>query len=157
MLLYLTLFSMLHSPNFVLKIHKYNFILFYFWPHCTACGILVPWPGIEPMPSVVKVLSPYHWTTREFPILFLKNSISFLLLFHLNLWSREGKAEQDHSLMPPAFLPHPCCLSSSISNTSQSPTLTSREVTSWHPQAPAEVALLLLLSPEEALLFPPRL
>jgi len=21
---------------------------FFFWLHCAACGILVPWPGIEP-------------------------------------------------------------------------------------------------------------
>ena len=44
--------------------HK-NFILS--WPHCTACGILVPWPGIEFRPSVVKAWSPNPWTTREFP------------------------------------------------------------------------------------------
>ncbi|XP_067605846.1 uncharacterized protein [Pseudorca crassidens] len=29
--------------------------------------ILVPQPGIEPGPSAVKVGSPTHWTTREFP------------------------------------------------------------------------------------------
>ena len=23
---------------------------FFLWPHCAACGILVPWPGIEPVP-----------------------------------------------------------------------------------------------------------
>ena len=32
-----------------------------------ACGILVPWPGIEPMSSPVKARSPNHWTAREFP------------------------------------------------------------------------------------------
>ena len=26
---------------------------FFFWPRCTACGILVPWPGIEPSPSAL--------------------------------------------------------------------------------------------------------
>ena len=30
-------------------------------------GILIPWPGIEPGPSAVKVPSPNHWTAREFP------------------------------------------------------------------------------------------
>ena len=32
-----------------------------------ACGILVPWPGIEPM-SPARSLN--HWTTREGPIMF---------------------------------------------------------------------------------------
>ena len=26
-------------------------LFFVFWPHCTVCGILVPWPGIEPGPQ----------------------------------------------------------------------------------------------------------
>ena len=30
-------------------------------------GILVPWPGIEPMPPAVKAQHPHHWTAREFP------------------------------------------------------------------------------------------
>ena len=30
-------------------------------------GILVCWPGIEPMPSEVEVWSLNHLTTREFP------------------------------------------------------------------------------------------
>ena len=38
-----------------------------FWPCLTACGILVPWPGIEPRPLAVKSLSPNHWNAREFP------------------------------------------------------------------------------------------
>ena len=32
-----------------------------------ACGILVPWPGIEPRPMAVKAPSPNHWSTRGFP------------------------------------------------------------------------------------------
>ena len=31
-------------------------------------GILVPWPGVEPVPSAVKVLNPNYWTTREFSL-----------------------------------------------------------------------------------------
>ena len=31
-------------------------VLFYFWPHCRACSILVPLPGIELMSSFVEVL-----------------------------------------------------------------------------------------------------
>ena len=36
------------------------------WPHQAACGILVPWPGIEPGPGSEST-NPNHWTTREFP------------------------------------------------------------------------------------------
>ena len=36
-------------------------------PHCMACRILVPLPGIKPGPPAVEAQSPNHWTTREFP------------------------------------------------------------------------------------------
>lgn len=32
-----------------------------------ACRILVPRPGSEPEPTVVKALNPNHWTAEEFP------------------------------------------------------------------------------------------
>ena len=47
------------------------FLYFYFlfkklfWPHCMSCGILVSWPGIEPMSPAVEAQSLNHWTTRE--------------------------------------------------------------------------------------------
>lgn len=34
---------------------------------CAACGSLFAWTGIELRPLSVKVQSPNHWTTREFP------------------------------------------------------------------------------------------
>ena len=40
---------------------------FIFWLHCTACRILVPQPGIEPVPLAVEMWTPNHWTTGEFP------------------------------------------------------------------------------------------
>ena len=41
-----------------------------------ACGILVPRPGIEPVPPMVEAQSPNHWTDRKVPnIDFLKNFI----------------------------------------------------------------------------------
>ena len=40
---------------------------FFFLLHLEACGILVPWPGIEPVPPAVEAQSSNHWTTREFP------------------------------------------------------------------------------------------
>ena len=42
-------------------------VFFFFLPCFEACGILVPWPGIEFMPPAVEARSPNHWTTREFP------------------------------------------------------------------------------------------
>ena len=41
-------------------------LIFFFWPRHVACRILVPQPGIEPRPTAIKVLSPNHWTAREF-------------------------------------------------------------------------------------------
>ena len=32
-----------------------------------ACGVLVPWSGIEPGSPALEVLSLSHWTTREVP------------------------------------------------------------------------------------------
>ena len=44
-----------------------------FWPCHMTCRILVPQPGIEPMPPAVEAQSPDHWTatevTREQPLL----------------------------------------------------------------------------------------
>ena len=51
-----------------------NLPLFYFfWPCCAAYGILVPGPGIEPVPSAVEAPSPDHWTTRDFEKLHVKS------------------------------------------------------------------------------------
>ena len=44
---------------------RHIFLSFFFG--CTACGIIVPRPGIEPGPSAVRAQSPNPWTTREFP------------------------------------------------------------------------------------------
>ena len=44
-----------------------SLLFFFFWPCHLACGILVPWPGIEPAPLALKVWGPNHWNTREIP------------------------------------------------------------------------------------------
>ena len=44
----------------------YLFILL----HCTACGILVSQPGIEPRSLAVRAQSPNHGIFREFPNLY---------------------------------------------------------------------------------------
>ena len=43
------------------------FLVLFFWLHHAACRILVPHPGIKPKPSVVKLWSPNHQTSRKFP------------------------------------------------------------------------------------------
>ena len=37
----------------------------------TAWGILVPQPGIEPVPPAVEAQSLNHWIAREFPMLLI--------------------------------------------------------------------------------------
>ena len=53
--------------HMVIKVYS-SLISIIFWPHCGAFGILVPHPGIEPVPLGVKTLSPNHQTRREFPV-----------------------------------------------------------------------------------------
>ena len=44
---------------------------FFFWPGRTACGILALLPGIKLKGSAVRAQSPNHWTTREFPKIYI--------------------------------------------------------------------------------------
>jgi len=38
---------------------------FFFLPHHTTHGILIPQPGIEPEPLAVEPCSLFHWSARE--------------------------------------------------------------------------------------------
>ena len=51
---------------------------FAFWLCCTACGGLVPQPGIKAMPPAVEAWSLNHWTSREvlYPCLLILFMIS---------------------------------------------------------------------------------
>ena len=42
-------------------------IFFFFFSMPCSLQDPIPWPGIKPRPTVVKVQSPNHWSTREFP------------------------------------------------------------------------------------------
>ena len=47
----------------------WSVFFFFFFFGCTtltACGILVPWPGIEPRLSAVRTQSPNHWLPENF-------------------------------------------------------------------------------------------
>ena len=41
----------------------FSYFLFFFWPCCAACGILVP----QPVSPAVEARRPNHWTAREVP------------------------------------------------------------------------------------------
>ena len=67
---YLFLFAILltYKPtNMGLSKMLLEFYLFLIWPRHVACEILVPRPGIEPVPLAVKAQRPNCWTAREFP------------------------------------------------------------------------------------------
>ena len=51
----------------------YLFHLF-FWSCRVACGILVPQPGIKPVPPALEAQSVNHWTTRGVPVVCFKYS-----------------------------------------------------------------------------------
>ena len=50
-----------------LTIKTFTANIFFFWPRHAACGILVPRPGMEPVPPAVEARSLNRWTTREVP------------------------------------------------------------------------------------------
>ena len=55
------------GPTSVLLLATCNRLFFsFFWPHCTASGILVAPPGIKPMPLATGAWTLNHWTAREF-------------------------------------------------------------------------------------------
>ena len=57
---------------------KVGGVFLFLWPYCTACGILVPSPGIEPVPPGLEARSLNLWTARE--VLCFK-SLDFILKF----------------------------------------------------------------------------
>ena len=60
---------------------------FSFWPHLLACGILVPQPGIEPMPWAVNVWSAHHWAAEtEFLTAVFKLDFFFVLSCMISLY-----------------------------------------------------------------------
>ena len=48
---------------------------------CVACGVLVPQPGIEPVPPALEAWSLSHWTSGEIP------HFKLLSLFLWNTWA----------------------------------------------------------------------
>ena len=48
-------------------VYVYIYFLFFIFFDRVACGILVPGPGIEPMPPAVEAWNLNHWTAKEVP------------------------------------------------------------------------------------------
>ena len=76
----------------------YFICLFFFLrgPNPTACGILVPQPGIRPVPSALEAQSLNHWTVRKVPHLHhLKNmSVKMLTwLFKISITESQHKLQ----------------------------------------------------------------
>ena len=69
-------YFVLYFLSFMFPLDYYHFFLFSFWPHCAACGILVPQSVTEPAFFVLAAQRLNHWTTREAPRLW-----SFLLFW----------------------------------------------------------------------------
>ena len=55
-------------------------LFIYLWLHYVACRMLVPQPGIEPVPPALEVQSSNHWITRGVPQItnLLNTSITLL-------------------------------------------------------------------------------
>ena len=71
--------------TFILQTHCISFLIFFFfffnfWPCHMASGILAPRPGITPTPLAVKMRSPNHWITREFPHCISEGRVSLVTL-----------------------------------------------------------------------------
>ena len=56
--------------------------LFCFFGH-VACGILVPWPGMEPIPTTVGMQSFNRWTKKRSPCILFSFKHLWYLLFHI--------------------------------------------------------------------------
>ena len=72
--------SLIHFPPSLIFFKLWDivilFILFFLWSCCSACGILVPQAGIEPMSPAIEAQSSNHWTATEVPLIF-KNYWTF--------------------------------------------------------------------------------
>ena len=60
-----------HDAHLVMSIFGWwekegiSFSFFFFWQCHVACGILFPWPGIEPISPALALQSLNHWTTSD--------------------------------------------------------------------------------------------
>ena len=67
-------------PNVHVSYLSFTVLCFLFCFGCEACGILVPQPGIEPMPPCSGSTGLNHWTAREVPNLHFFYNCSCVLI-----------------------------------------------------------------------------
>jgi len=87
-----TVRSLPHSPPHEASIDSFLFLFFFCQCHL-ACGILVAWPGIEPMPPTVEARSLNHWASRKSPEVLL------------SFGGKDKKAKMTHHPLPRKSLP----------------------------------------------------
>ena len=64
-----------------------SFLIYFVWPHHTACGISVPQPGSEPVPPALGAQNLNHCTAREVPscsfdcIYLMTNNVECLFIY----------------------------------------------------------------------------
>ena len=57
--------SLCHSILTIFQTSSLLPFTYLFWSYHEACGILVPWPGVEPAPPALEVQSLKHWTAKK--------------------------------------------------------------------------------------------
>ena len=55
---------LLTYKRYILLFLNYS-VVFYFWLYHVACGIIVPQPGMEPVPPTLEAWSLNHWSTVD--------------------------------------------------------------------------------------------
>ena len=75
--------SFLELLESVVSSLSFHLFFFFNWLCHVACGILVPWPGIEPMPPAMEAWNLNHWTIREVP----DHPLNLKVLLGLHPWS----------------------------------------------------------------------
>ena len=58
----------------LLNLLQYRFCFVSWFFRCKALGMLAPWPGIEPTPTLHWKAKFNHWTTREVPLLHFRQT-----------------------------------------------------------------------------------
>lgn len=94
-------------------------VFVFFWPWHMACGILVPWPGIEPASPAVEAQTLNHWTTSKVPSFFIL--FDFSSIYHTPSFSELSSSVSVPNTLLNILLPF-CVLplSSSASSASSS-------------------------------------
>ena len=76
-----------HRTFAFLMLHIYVMLGFFFWLHPATCGILVPRPGIKPVPPALEAWS-INWTVKEILDFFFLNKDHELFCEQINNKSR---------------------------------------------------------------------